>query len=174
MAKDDRKTPLKKTEGAAEGFMQPFESLRKEVDRLFEDFDRGGWRSPFHRPRFDMPPLFKSEWNWSSPAVDITDNEQAYEVTAELPGLEDKDVEVSVANDRLTIKGEKHEEKEEEKKDYHLRERHYGTFRRTFGLPEGVDADAITADFKNGVLKVTLPKKPEAQTPEKKIEIKAR
>ena len=73
----------------------------------------------------------------------------------------------------MTIKGERQEEKEEKKKDYYLRERSFGSFERSFGLPEGVDADKIEASFKKGVLTLTLPKKPEAQKPAKKIDVKA-
>jgi HSP20 family protein len=80
---------------------------------------------------------------------------------------------VKVTNGNLTIKGEKQEEKEEKKKDYYLHERHFGSFERSFDVPEGVDADKIEANFKKGVLTVTLPKKPEAQKPAKKIEVKA-
>jgi len=80
---------------------------------------------------------------------------------------------VKVVNGNLTIKGEKQEEKEEKKKDYYLQERHFGSFERRFQLPEGVDADKIEASFKKGVLTVTLPKKLEAQKPEKKIDVKA-
>jgi HSP20 family protein len=80
---------------------------------------------------------------------------------------------VKVADGTLTIKGEKQAEKEEKKKDYYLQERSFGAFERSFGLPEGVDADEIEANFKKAVLTVTLPKKPEAQKPAKKIEVKA-
>ncbi len=78
-----------------------------------------------------------------------------------------------MADGRLTIQGEKQEEKEEKKKDYYLHERHFGSFRRSFEVPESVDADKIEASFKKGVLRLTLPKKPEAIKPEKKIEVKA-
>lgn len=84
-----------------------------------------------------------------------------------------KNVEVKVANGVLTIKGEKNEEKEEKKKDYYLQERSFGSFQRSFELPEGVDLDKIEASFKKGVLIVKLPKKAEAQKPAKKIEVKA-
>ena len=80
---------------------------------------------------------------------------------------------MKLAKDSLTIKGEKQEEKEEKKKDYYLHERHFGSFERTFRVPEGVDADKIAATFKKGVLTLTLPKKPEAQKPAKKIDVKA-
>jgi len=86
--------------------------------------------------------------------------------------MDEKDIEVKVVNDALTIKGETQEEKEEKKKDYYLRERSFGSFERSFGIPEGVD-DKIEASFKKGVLTVMLPKKLEAQKPAKKIGIKA-
>jgi HSP20 family protein len=87
--------------------------------------------------------------------------------------MDEKNIEVKVANGNLTIKGEKHEEKEEKKRDYYLQERQFGSFERRFQLLEGVDTDKIEASFKKGVLTVTLPKKPEAQKPEKKIDVKA-
>ena len=151
---------------------QPFEGLRDEIDRLFDDFGRGMWQ-PFRRSLFPMAPSFRSQVNWPTmPAVDVVENEKAYEITAELPGMDEKNIEVKVANGFLTIKGEKQEEKEEKKKDYYLQERSFGSFERSFGLPEGVDADKIQASFKKGVLTVMLPKKPEAQKPAKKIEVK--
>jgi HSP20 family protein len=107
------------------------------------------------------------------PAVDIAESDKAYEVTAELPGMDEKNIEVKLTNGNLTIKGEKREEKEEKKKDYYLSERHFGSFERQFRVPEGVDVEKIEASFKKGVLTVTLPKRPEAQKPEKKINIKA-
>ena len=107
------------------------------------------------------------------PAVDIAESEKAYEITAELPGMDEKNIEVKVTDGSLTIKGEKQEEKEEKEKDYYLQERRYGSFERSFELPESVDPDKIEASFKKGVLTVTLPKKAEAQKPAKKIEVKA-
>jgi len=109
----------------------------------------------------------------STPAVDVVESDKAYEITAELPGMDEKNIEVKVANDVLTIKGERQEEKEEKKKDYYLRERSFGSFERSFGLPEGVDADKIEASFKKGVLTLTLPKKLEAQKSAKKIDVKS-
>ena len=154
---------------------RPFESLRREIDRLFEDFGVGSWRSPFGRGVFDVEPFWPRQLTiWSTaPAVDIAEKDNAYEMTAELPGMDEKNIEVKVVNDGLRIRGEKKEEKEEKKKDYFLSERRYGSFERYFRVPEGVDADKIEASFKKGVLTVTLPKKPEAQKPEKKIEVKA-
>jgi HSP20 family protein len=151
---------------------RPFEVLRKEIDHLFEDFGEDFWRRPFRS-------LAALEKSWpkrvavSAPAVDVSETDKAYEITAELPGIDEKNIEVSVANGGITIKGEKKEETEEKKKDYYVSERRYGSFERFFGLPEGVDADKIAATFKNGVLKVVLPKTVEAQKPAKKIEVKA-
>ena len=87
--------------------------------------------------------------------------------------MDEKNIELKVSDGMLSITGEKSEEKEEKKKDYYLSERSYGSFERSFRIPEGVDADKIEASFKNGVLTVTLPKKAEAQKPEKKIAVKA-
>lgn len=152
----------------------PFESLRQEVERLFDDFDRGVWRSPFRRSLFAEEPSWRPELvRGDLPAVDIAEGDKAYEVTAELPGMDEKNVEVKVANGNLIIKGEKQEEKEEKKKDYYLHERSFGSFERSFPLPEGVDRDKVEASFKKGVLTVTLPKTAEAQKAEKKITVKA-
>jgi HSP20 family protein len=151
---------------------RPFESLRQEIDRLFDDF---GWGLPrFRRSIFAAEPQFRRELTWpAKPAVDVVESEKSYEIKAELPGMDEKNIEVKISEDTLTIKGEKQEEKEEKKKDYYLHERHFGSFERSFDVPEGVDADKIEAAFKNGVLTVTLPKKPEAQKSAKKIEVKA-
>jgi HSP20 family protein len=91
--------------------------------------------------------------------------------SAEMPGLDEKNIEVNVANSVLTVKGQKEEEKVEKKEDFRLRERRFGSFARSVRIPDA-DADRIEASFKNGVLKVTLPKKPEARKPVKKIEVK--
>ncbi|SRR5579871_2143746 len=152
----------------------PFERLRREVDRLFEDFDSGFWRTPFRRAAFDIEPFWQRELTWATPpAVDVVERDNAFEIVADVPGFDEKNIEVKVVNDRLTIKGERQETKEEKKRDYHLNERRFGSFERSFRLPESVDAEKIEANFKKGVLTLTLPKTPEAQKAEKKIAIKA-
>jgi len=153
----------------------PFESLRQEIDRLFDDFGMSFWRPfPFRRSLWATEPLLRREVRWPTmPAVDVVEGEKAYEITAELPGMDEKNIEVKMADGRLTIKGEKQEEKEEKKKDYYLQERHFGSFERSFDIPESIDPNKIEANFKKGVLTVTLPKKAEAQKPAKKIEVKA-
>ena len=137
---------------------RPFESLRREVDRLFEDFTMNPFRLPFRRPAFDIEPFWQAESWIAAPAVDLVEHDKAFELTAELPGLDEKKVEVKVANGVLTIKGEKHEDKEEKNKDFHMRERRFGSFERALRIPESVDTDKIEASFKKGVLTVMLPK----------------
>ncbi len=179
MAEAASKLPVKTEKKTAEptSALQgwwPTEGLRQEIDRLFDDFDRGFWSFPFRRPMLAVEPFWRRRLSWTAaPAVDITESDKAFEIAAEMPGMDEKNIEVKVVNGSLTIKGEKQEEKEEKKKDYYLHERQFGSFERCFELPEGVDADKIEANFKKGVLTVTLPKKPEAQKPEKKIEVTA-
>ena len=153
---------------------RPFGTLRREMDRLFDDFDRTLWSAPFPRRVFDIEPFWERDWTLkAAPAVDVAEKDNAYEITAELPGLEEKNIEVKLTNGTLSITGEKREEKEEKTKDYHVKERSYGSFHRSFSVPDSVDAGKIEAKFKNGVLTVTLPKKVEAVVPAKKIEVKA-
>lgn len=163
----------KPTTAPATAEWSPFDRLRREIDRLFDELRPSDWRWPTARSllSFEMPRL-RGEWALT-PVVDLAEKEKEYEVTAELPGIDEKNVEVKVANNTLTIKGEKKEEKEEKQKDYYLSERRYGSFQRSFALPEGVDSNKIEATFAKGVLTVRLPKTAEAQKAEKKIAVKA-
>ncbi|CAN7752838.1 Hsp20/alpha crystallin family protein [compost metagenome] len=178
MAEIPTKLPVKKgEEGAVRSWLpqawDPIASLRREVDRLFEDFDHGFGVSLFQRPMLDVEPLGRREWAWpAGPAVDFVESDKSYEITAELPGMDEKDIEVKLTNGGLMIKGEKHVEKEEKDKGYYLHERHFGSFERVFRMPEGVDAAKIEATFKKGVLTVMLPKTPEARKTERKIPIR--
>ncbi len=179
MAKAETKVPVTteakpETKSAAMQMQmfRPFEGLRREVDRLFEDFTMSPFRLPFRRPAFDIEPFWSPESWVAVPAVDFVEHDNAYEIHADLPGMDEKDIKVNVVGAVLTIKGEKHEEKEEKKRDFHMRERRFGSFERALHVPEGVDADKIEASFKKGVLTVTLPKTAEAQKPVKAIEVK--
>ncbi len=132
---------------------RPFEdfgTLRREMDRLLERF--------FGEPVGPERPT--GMW---TPRTDVTETKDSVSITAELPGLEAKDVEVSVSGDMLTIKGEKKAEKEEKDEYHHVVERTYGAFSRMVRLPAPVAADEIKATFKNGGLTVTLPKTEEAK-----------
>jgi HSP20 family protein len=137
----------------------PFMSLQREIDRLFEDFSRG------------FPTTAGNGATALMPSMDVTETDKEIEITAELPGLEEKDVQINIADNILTIRGEKKAEKEQKDKNYRLVERSYGSFERTLELPEGVNADAIKANISKGVLKVTVPKP--APTQAKKIEVKS-
>jgi HSP20 family protein len=164
---EDRKSP-------AAAPWRPFESLRREIDRLFEDFDGGIWRSRLGRPLFDVQPFWPREATFAAaPAVDVAETDKGYEITAELPGMDEKNIEVKFADGILTIKGERQEEKEEKKKDYYLSERSFGSFQRSFQVPDNVQTDKIEASFTKGVLTITLPKSVEAQKAVKKIDVKA-
>ena len=118
----------------------------------------------------DMP-LSESRFGWA-PSVDVSESDGSVVVKAELPGMESKDIEVDLTGNILTIKGEKkvEEEKKEEERVY-CRERFYGTFQRSFRLPAGVESDKVEANFKNGVLTVSVPKSEESK--HRKIEIKS-
>lgn len=152
----------------------PFEPLRREVERVFDEFYRGPWRLPFTRTAFDVGPVWLGEAIWrTTPAVDIVEREQDYVITAEMPGVPASNVDVRLSDERLSIKGEKTEETDEDRKGVHISERRYGSFQRTFRVPEGVDRGKIEASFVNGVLTVTLPKSAEALKNERTIEVKA-
>ena len=110
--------PEQKADRPAE--WRPFEGLRREVDRLFEDFQLGSWRSPFGRGAFDVQPFWRGDLWSRAPAVDIIDKENAYELSAELPGTDENNIDVKFANGTLTIKGEKRDEREEKKKNFYL------------------------------------------------------
>ncbi|MGA2087858.1 MAG: Hsp20/alpha crystallin family protein [Stellaceae bacterium] len=138
-------------------------SFRGEMDRLFDRFGVPSFPSFFGA----SPDLA-----FTVPAVDVTEDDKAYKIAAEMPGVEEKDIDVSVNEDTLVLKGEKRQEKEEKGKNTYVSERSYGSFQRAFALPEGVDRGKIAADFSKGVLTVTLPKTPESQKQQKKIEIK--
>jgi HSP20 family protein len=152
----------------------PFRSLRNEVDRLFDRF-AAGLRLPSGRHMFEMEPvgLYGSSFTFPTPAVEVTEDDKMFKITAELPGLEQKDIEVILSGDTLTLKGEKRYEKNEKDKDRHMSERAYGSFQRNFTLPDSIDGEKITAELTKGVLTISLPKSAAAQKPEKKIDIKA-
>ena len=175
MAETATKLPVKTEKNAvpAEREWAPFESLRREIDRIFDDFHPFGWRMPVRRPSFDLEfPMATRGWA-ITPAFDVVDKDNEYEITAELPGIDEKNVEIKIGNHLLTIRGDKQESKEEKEKDYYLSERRYGSFQRSFQVPEGVDTDRINASFAKGVLTVCLPKTTEAQKAEKKIPVQA-
>ena len=141
----------------------PIVALQRDMNRVFENF----WN------RFDSASgALERPFGPASPKADVAETEKAVEVSVELPGMDEKDIEVSVSEDVLTIKGEKKSEREEKEKGYYLSERSFGAFYRSIPLPPGVAANDAQAAFKNGVLTITVPKTPEARAKVKKIAVK--
>lgn len=174
------KLPIKTEGGAArkaayemERPWYPMDTLRRSIDRLFADFDMGFWPTQYRRPFFDYEPYTGSTRSFSMPAADLAETADGFEIKAELPGVDEKDIEVKLVEGGLLIKGEKKLEKEEKETGYVMSERSFGTFERYFGLPRGVDTDKITAIFTNGILTVKLPKTVEAKKQERTIAVKA-
>jgi HSP20 family protein len=171
------KVPVKSEKGGtvvAPGQWSPFESMRREIDRVFDRFNLGTWDFPFGRRSFEFEfPWPRTTEMAIAPAVDVAEKDSEYEITAELPGMDEKNIDIKLSNGMLTIRGEKKQEKEEREKDYYMSERRYGSFMRSFQVPEGVDAGKIEATFAKGVLHIKLPKTAEAKKSEKTISIKA-
>jgi len=126
------------------------------MDRVWDSFLEG---RPMRRA---------GEW---LPSIDVSETKSDLVIKAELPGMDSKDIDISLSNGFLTIKGEKNQEKEEKDENYYLIERSYGSFTRSVRLPREVQSDKITASFKNGVLRVTLPKSEEAKKKEIKVKV---
>lgn len=140
----------------------PFEVLQREMNSLFDNFFRGFGSE-----------TFESRMGLFTPQIDVSETDKEIKISAELPGMAEKDIEVSLSKDMLTIKGEKKEEKEDKGKDYYRMERSYGSFSRTIPLPVEVQDNKVDATFKKGVLTITLPKSEKAVKETKKVAIKA-
>jgi HSP20 family protein len=142
----------------------PFALMRREMDRVFDDFMRG-----FGTPAASLPE------GMLSPRVNVVENEKGLEITADLPGVDQKDIDLDLSEGVLTLRAEHKQDKEEGGEDqrYHVVERAYGTFVRRFALPFEPDQDKVEANFDNGVLKVWIPRSPEAERRTRKIDIKS-
>lgn len=138
--------------------IEPFTQLRTEVDRLFESF-------PFRLPSLKLGRFA------AAPALEMSETNKAYKITAELPGIDPDDVEVTFDDGVLRIAGEKKEEREENERGYRLSERSYGSFERAISLPSTANPDKIDAKFKNGVLRITIAKDGEEEQNVRKIKI---
>ena len=144
--------------------LDPFVSFRREVDRMFDDFFNNfgrGLRGP------------GADWRAVTPTIDLTEDDKELVVTAELPGLSEKDFEVTLSGDVLTIRGEKRAEQEERRGGATYMERRFGAFARSIRLPFEVGDDKVDARYDKGVLTVRVPKPPEAQRATRRIEVKA-
>jgi HSP20 family protein len=153
------------TPALREGFLDPMVTFRGEVDRMFDDFFNGwGGRTPW--------PL-SNGWRSLTPVMDVTETEKEVVVTAELPGVNEKEVEVTLAGDLLTIKGEKKTEQEQESGDATYVERRYGSFSRSSRLPFEVKDEKVDAKYDKGILTIRVPKPAEIQNAVRRIEVKA-
>lgn len=154
-------TGRRDTSGKKQSAYHPLRSLQQDIDLMFDNFFQG----------------FPSESTHSgllTPHMDISETEKNYKVTLDIPGVDEKDLDISITGDTLSIRAEKQYENKEEGQRYHRVERSYGSYAKQLTLPSEVDADAISADYKNGVLTLDLPKKPEAQPVSKKIALKGK
>ena len=154
--------PLRRREVPVRRGYEPLSTFTQDIDRLWNDFFKGYGLEPF-----------TDRLGQFSPTIDVKEDEKEIKVQAELPGMDEQDIDIALNRDSLTIKGEKKEETEEKEKDYYRMERSYGSFTRTIPLPEEIDTDKAEARFKKGVLTVTLPKTEETRKKTKKIKVEA-
>lgn len=152
-------------ERTLEGFRGDIASLHREMDRLFDSLWNEGLGSS----------LLSGDWSRMdvTPQLDVTEDDKSFTVTVDLPGMDEKNVDVALSDRVLTIRGKKEEDQETKDKDYYRRERAYGSFRRSIEIPAAVDSSKIDAKFRKGVLTIYLPKTKEAQDKTKHIEVKA-
>ena len=150
-------------------------SLRSDIDDLFDryfpHFPRR-WMDWDPFKGLEMPNFAMPRWG-AAPSVDLSETDKGYEISADLPGMDEKDIEVSVSDTMLTIKGEKQEEREEEKKDYHVRERRYGSFQRSFRIPDDADGSKVSAKFSKGLLEISLPKTAKSKSAKRQLKVEA-
>jgi HSP20 family protein len=162
---------LPATQGNNRNVISPFDLLQDRIDRMFDDFSTG-----FRMPSAfgsSMPSMFGGDSDFAvTPSLDMHESDNQVMLTAELPGVDEKDIDISVSDDMLTISGEKKHEFERKEGDRYRSERSYGKFARSVSLPFKIDADKVEAKFDRGVLKLTIPKPAEAQQQMKKIQIK--
>ncbi|MDP3510857.1 MAG: Hsp20/alpha crystallin family protein [Candidatus Melainabacteria bacterium] len=149
----------------------PVYSLQSEVNRLFDDFFRAT-DMPMLRPSFALSPFSTLEQGSITPRIDVRETDKELRISAELPGLSENEIDVSLSRDVLTISGEKKKECEQNVQGWYRMERSYGTFTRSIPLPVEVDQDSCNASFKNGVLTVSFAKTAQAQANTKSIPIK--
>jgi HSP20 family protein len=135
-----------------------FDRMRREMDRFWDSF-------------FERRPTKGEETGEFLPAIDLAEKDNELVVKCEVPGMDPKDIDISLSDGVLTIRGEKKQEREEKESDYHLVERSYGSFTRSIQLPREVQGEKINASYKNGILKITLPKSEEAKKKEIKIKV---
>jgi HSP20 family protein len=167
--RNQQNLPSTRSEGRS--VWEPFDELHERIDRIFSDFSRG----------FGLPEIWGDGGRMNQsmgggrqhmPSMEMHEADGKVMISAELPGVDEEDVEISVKEDMLTISGEKKSEREFKEGDGYRTERSYGSFSRSVSLPFNIDPDAVEARFEKGVLKLTIPRPPEAQQQVKRIQIK--
>jgi HSP20 family protein len=151
---------------------EPLASVRRDIDRFFEGLAPGFPTAIDFDPFRRLSAAFDIGGGDLAPHVEVTEEKKSYRISAELPGVDEKDISLTLQDHMLTVSGEKKSEREEEKKDYHLSERRYGSFRRSFRVPDGVDEDRISANFDKGVMMIVLPKSATAKPKGRQIPVK--
>ena len=141
----------------------PYSALRDRMNRMLEDFFQGSWMQPWS--------AFEGETDAFAPRFSFEEDANEYKLTGELPGMDEKDIDVNLSNDVLTIRGTKQQEQKDDREGYSSVRRSYGSFHRSFTVPEGIDHDHIRADMHKGLLRVTLPKTEEAKKASRRIEV---
>lgn len=167
--RENRSLPVRRRDTASR-FDHPMLQLHNEIDRMFEDFFGG-----FDLPDFGLGKTWDSMTRTGlfKPNLDISETDKEYNIAVELPGVDEKNIELELTGNALKIKGEKKQETEKKDKNYHCMERSYGSFQRVLSLPDDADPETISAEYKNGIMTIKVPRKPELKPDVKKIEIKA-
>lgn len=149
-------------------------SLRSELDNTLDRFS-SAFGMPSFRKMFDLPVSRRAEgaFSFAVPAVDVSESDKVYRLTAEVPGMEANEIDVTVNGYTLTIKGEKRQKKEEKGESFYMCERSFGAFQRSFSLPSGVDREKISSELRKGILTVTLPKTAQARQLKQTIQVKS-
>ncbi len=149
-----------------DGNIRTLSRLQRDIDSIFDDFFRSGGIA-------SAPARFPDKGAVLAPKLDVAETDKGYHLSVELPGVSEKDVDVSLHEGVLTIRGEKKAEEKKEGKNWHRVERTYGSFQRSVSLPKEIDEDAVSASFKHGVLSIDVPKSEKKKNNSKKIEVKA-
>ena len=160
--------PIRRQETRTQ-YTDPFSQIRQEIDRVF-DAAFSGFGFPSIGFGRELTPAAQTDW--LKPTLDVGASDKEYTISVELPGVDEKDVQLELINDTLKIKGDKKQQKEEKEKNYYRMERSYGSFQRVLSLPEDADQDNIKAVYKNGIMNITIPRKAAPKTEVKQIEIK--
>lgn len=164
--KEEEQSQAVQVQNGTKNIDHPLDQLHRDIDKLFDNFFQGF-------PRWSVQKENGRSWHGLiHPHVDVGEGEKQYTITVEVPGVNEKDIDLTVTDGTLMIRGEKRYEQEDHNKQYHRIERSYGSFQRMLSLPTDADDNTIDAKFRNGILTITIAKNPNAKSPVRKISIK--